>query len=271
MTRPFPRSPRRSLAPSLALARRAWPLGLFYLTQVLLGTTGLIVVGALGTDALAAVGLSRTLVFSWLAVGLAVLGAGLVLMAATPLATERREIVQASVGLGGVLLVGAVALQHGAPGALRLAGHDPAVIGLFADYTAVPVWAVLPAIAYVTLQNVLVAAGITAPIAISAASMVGANLVASVVLVHGAPGIEPRRIEGAAIATVIVELGGAAVLWIACRKRALLGTDRAGALKRSTRSRLETEPACSTSLAEAAAATSNRQVRCGRRPSRSPV
>ena len=222
MPRAFRRSVRRASAPSLALTRRAWPLGLFHLTQVLLGVTDLAVVGALGVDELAAVGLGRTWMFSYLAVGIAVLGAALVLLAETESAARRAEIVQGSIALAGVLLLGGLGLQAAVPDALRAVGHDPVVIGRFSDYTGTLVWMIGPAALYAVLKNVLAGAGTTALVAVSAALMVIGNLVASVVLVHGASGIEPMGVRGAAIATVAVNVVGAGVLWVGCRRRGLL-------------------------------------------------
>lgn len=43
---------------TLFLVRTALPIGTFYLTEILVGLTDLAVVGALGTEALAAVGLA---------------------------------------------------------------------------------------------------------------------------------------------------------------------------------------------------------------------
>lgn len=107
------------------LARTALPLGLFFLTEVLLGITDLAVVGALGGQEVAAVGLGKTVILSYLTVGLAVLSAALIYMAEQSDARRREAIMRASLVIAAFMALLGVALNAGVVTILPLAGYDP--------------------------------------------------------------------------------------------------------------------------------------------------
>ncbi|MEM0948187.1 MAG: MATE family efflux transporter [Pseudomonadota bacterium] len=195
-----------------SLVRAALPIAGFYLTGILLGLTDLAVVGVLGTEALAAVGLGKTIVFSLLVVGFAVLSIGTVLMAEAADAAQRGPVLLAALLLTIPFTAIALSLPSIAERVLRHSDYPPEVISLFAAYTQVLAWAIGPALVFAAFKNVLVAVGRTGPIFALSLLILVANAVASIVLVHGIGGWGGLGVAGAAWATVGVEVGAAVVL-----------------------------------------------------------
>ena len=206
-----------SSAPSpdtaVSLVRRALPIGMFYLAEILVGLTDLAVVGALGTLPLAAVGLAKTILLSFMAVGFAVLSVGTVFMAENSTPRHCGKVVAGSL----VLIVPFAALTIFAGtqmGPLLLcSGYNPELVVLFDAYARVLAWAIGPALVFAALKNVLNAVGRTAAIGWLSVGIVLANLAGSIALVHGVGAWTGMGVAGAAWATLGVNAGAAIVLF----------------------------------------------------------
>lgn len=217
---------------TLSLLRTALPIGTFYLTEILVGLTDLAVVGALGTEALAAVGLGKTVMFSALTVGFAVLSVGTVLMAENPTARRCGQVVAGSMLIMLAFLALGVAVARGLGIVLTQSGYAPSLVALVDAYAGVLAWAVGPAMVFAAFKNVLNATGRTGVIVWISAGIVIVNLVASIALVHGfgAFGVPLWGLEawpglgvaGAAWATVGVNAVAALALLIHVTRRSLI-------------------------------------------------
>lgn len=194
----------RSFSPvtALSLVRTALPIGTFYLTEILVGLTDLAVVGALGTTPLAAVGLAKTVLFSVMVVGFAVLSIGVVLMAERPDARLRGRVVVASGLIALLVTVAAVAFAWAARPVFDASGYDPDLVMAFDAYARVLAWALAPALLYAALKNVLNAADRTDAIGWLSVGIVLGNLAGSILLVHGVGNWDGLGVAGAAWATV---------------------------------------------------------------------
>lgn len=202
-----------------SLVRTAAPLGLFYLTEVLVGLTDLAIVGALGPQPLAAVGLAKTVILSFLTIGGGVLSAALIFMAESPAPKRRSALVRASA----LIALGFAALGLGVHwsmlGLLPLAGYAPDLVAHYRAYGDVMVWVIAPALGLAICKNVLNAVGRTGIIAFVAAFIVLGNLGLSIVLTHGVPGFDGMGVAGTGLATVLVNLAAFAFLAVHCVRK----------------------------------------------------
>lgn len=195
-----------------SLTLTAMPIAAFCLTGILLGLTDLAVVGVLGTDALAAVGLGKTIMFSLMVIGFAVLSIGTVLMAERTEARHRGAVFVAVLIVTFPFIILGLVLPTAARAVLVASAYEPQIVRLFGDYTGVVSMAIGPALVFASLKNVLVAVGRTWPIvALSVLILVG-NATASILLVHGFGQWDGMGVAGAAWATVGVETAAALVL-----------------------------------------------------------
>ena len=205
-----------------SLSRTAAPLGLFYLTEVLVGLTDLAVVGALGPQPLAAVGLAKTVVLAFLTIGGGVLSAALIFMAEDPAPERRSALVRASI----LIALGFAALGftvHWAMLALLPpAGYAPDLVAHYRAYGDVMVWAIAPALGLAICKNVLNAVGRTGIIAFVAAFIVLGNLGLSIVLTHGVAGFDGMGVAGTGLATVLVNLAAFAFLAVHCVRKGIV-------------------------------------------------
>jgi MATE family multidrug resistance protein len=203
-----------SVSTARGILRDAMPIWAFYLTEIMVGLTDLAVVGALGTDALAAVGLGKTILFSFLTVGFAIVSVGTILMA------ENLSAIRCGQVPGGSLIVSsgfaglAVAISAAAPSLLLASGYKADLIDLFRAYVTVLAFATGPAMAFAVLKNVLVAHGRTGAISWLSVGIVVGNLVGSMLLVHGLGPWEGLGVSGAAWATVGANACAAAALFV---------------------------------------------------------
>lgn len=222
---------------ALSLVRRALPIGTFYLAEILVGLTDLAVVGALGTLPLAAVGLAKAILLSFMAVGFAVLSIGTVFMAENPTPAHCGRIVAASL----VLIVPFAALTILAGSQLGLlltrSGYDAELVILFDAYARVLAWTIGPALVFAPLKNVLNAIGRTAAIGWLSVGIVLANLAGSIALVHGVGGWNGMGVAGAAWATLGVNVGAAAILFAHVMRRSFVtfASVRLGTVLRTAR------------------------------------
>ncbi len=144
-----------------SLSRTAAPLGLFYLTEVLVGLTDLAVVGALGPQPLAAVGLAKTVVLAFLTIGGGVLSAALIFMAEDPAPERRSALARASILIALGFAALGFAVHWTMLALLPPAGYAPDLVAHYRAYGDVMVWAVAPALGLAICKNVLNAVGRT--------------------------------------------------------------------------------------------------------------
>lgn len=196
-----------------SLLQTAAPVADFYLTEILVGLTDLAVVGALGATELAAVGLGKTLLFSVMVTGFAVLSIGTVIMAERPTASRCGAVIQASIPVMALFVLFGVIVGSFAGALLERGGYAPDLVAAFEDYARVLAWALAPALFFAVLKNVLNALARTGAIIWVSVGIVAGNLVASVVLVHGAGAWDGLGVSGAAWATLGVNAMAAAVLF----------------------------------------------------------
>ena len=205
-----------------SLSRTAAPLGLFYLTEVLVGLTDLAVVGALGPQPLAAVGLAKTVVLAFLTIGGGVLSAALIFMAEDPAPERRLALARASI----LIALGFAALGFTVHwtmlALLPPAGYAPDLVAHYRAYGNVMVWAIAPALGLAICKNVLNADGRTGIIAFVAAFIVLGNLGLSIVLTHGVAGFDGMGVTGTGLATVLVNLAAFAFLAVHCVRKGIV-------------------------------------------------
>lgn len=212
-----------------SLVRRALPIGTFYLAEILVGLTDLAVVGALGTLPLAAVGLAKTILLSFMAVGFAVLSIGTVFMAENPTPRHCGTVVAGSMLL--IVPFAALTIVVGTQlgSLLTRSGYDPELVVLFDAYARVLAWAIGPALVFAACKNVLNAVSRTAAIGWLSVGIVLANLVGSIVLVHGVGNWNGMGVAGAAWATLGVNATAAAILFVFVLRRSFVSFAAAGA------------------------------------------
>ena len=205
-----------------SLSRTAAPLGLFYLTEVLVGLTDLAVVGALGPQPLAAVGLAKTVVLAFLTIGGGVLSAAVIFMAEDPAPERRSALARASI----LIALGFAALGFTVHwtvlALLPPAGYAPDLVAHYRAYGDVMVWAIAPALGLAICKNVLNAVGRTGIIAFVAAFIVLGNLGLSIVLTHGVAGFDGMGVTGTGLATVLVNLAAFAFLAVHCVRKGIV-------------------------------------------------
>ena len=205
-----------------SLSRTTAPLGLFYLTEVLVGLTDLAVVGALGPQPLAAVGLAKTVVLAFLTIGGGVLSAALIFMAEDPAPERRSALARASILIALGFAALGFAVHWTMLALLPPAGYAPDLVAHYRAYGDVMVWAVAPALGLAICKNVLNAVGRTGIIAFVAAFIVLGNLGLSIALTHGVAGFDGMGVTGTGLATVLVNLAAFAFLAVHCVRKGIV-------------------------------------------------
>jgi MATE family multidrug resistance protein len=191
------------------LLRVAFPLALYYLTEVAMGLTDMVIVGRLGSDELAAVGLSAGIIIEAIVVCFALLSVVGVL-SSHALGSGDRDRVSAIVGQGFwvalSLAVLVVALTAWLPELFVVTGQDPEVVRLSRDYLAWMIWVTPLALCFVVLRNFLTVLSRTEAIACVTVPAVGLNLLLNYLLVFGVHGFPEMGVAGAGLASIIVNL-----------------------------------------------------------------
>lgn len=201
-----PRQPRGEFP---RLMRVASPLALYYLTEVAMGVTDMVIVGRLGSDELGAVGLSAGIVIEALVVCFGLLSVVGVL-SSHALGAGRRQQVATIVGQGFwmalSLSVVVVSLTAMLPRLFSITGQDPGIVRLAGAYLAWMIWVAPFALCFVVLRNFLTVLSRTLVIACVTVPAVGLNLLLNYLLVFGAWGFPEMGVAGAGLADVIVNL-----------------------------------------------------------------
>lgn len=210
-----PLAPGRSGSPFLRELRRllavAVPITVSQLGQVGMSTADTIMVGPLGAEALAAVGLGSALHVATL-----VLFAG-TLLGMGPLVSQafgagdretcRRVLVQ-GLWLSLALAVPLVWLTLRGGDFARLLGQPPAVAELAGRYMAALAWGIPPALLFLAFRQFLEGMGKVAPAMLMTFLGLGINVAANTALIHGVEGwISPLGVVGSGWATSVVRWG----------------------------------------------------------------
>lgn len=198
------------------LLRVALPITLTNLVQSAYDIVNAYWVGRLGGDAIAAVAASGPLFFVLISLGSGLSTAGAVLIAQN--AGARRFEALDHVAAQTLLMVGLIALAFSAIGLaaalplLRLIGVEPGIQDLAVSYLDVRYFGMLPMFSFMAMQAMLQAVGeVRYAMQVQIASVV-ANALLDPLLIFGVGPIPGLGVRGAALATVLVQLGALAIL-----------------------------------------------------------
>lgn len=169
--------------------------------------TDMIIVGRLGSNELAAVGLSADWFYVLLLMGMGVVSIVGVLAAqslgANNLNGARHAVEQGLIVATLMSVPVMLGIWYLGP-ALRLANQDPHVLQLVIDYSRPLAWCVLPVLWFAVLRSFVTAMARTSVIMLIAAVALILNLAINYVLVFGKFGFPAFGVAGAAYGTVIV-------------------------------------------------------------------
>jgi MATE family multidrug resistance protein len=203
MTKPPNLSVEGFSAESRALLAIALPLTGTYITETVMPLGNTMIVGRLGTDALAGVGLASNLLLYLLVVGIDIVGISSVLMAESVGSGDGEKLsitVSQSLWLATVLSIPATILCWELPEILGVLKEPREIIGPVRLYLHSAAWCILPTLWMAVIRSFAAAIGKTRPIMVVSAVSVGVNLALCYVLVFGAMGIPPQGVLGAGLA-----------------------------------------------------------------------
>jgi MATE family multidrug resistance protein len=183
------------------------PLMAAYVAEMGMMITDMIIVGRLGANELAAVGLTADWFYVLLLIGMGVISIVGVLAAQSLGEGNRQGIIDAAEQGMIVATISSVPVMllvwYLAP-ALNLTGQDPDVIRLIGDYSRPLALSVLPALWFAVLRNFVTAmAKASIIMSVTVAALV-LNLVLNYTLVYGKFGMPALGVTGAAYGTTIV-------------------------------------------------------------------
>jgi len=217
------------------ITRIALPLTAAYVAEMAMVITDMIIVGRLGSNELAAVGLAGDLFWIFLLIGMGVISIVGVLAAqslgagdvqATRDACDQGMIAATITSLpivAGVWFLGPI---------LEFAAQDPAVVRLVTDYARALAAAVVPALWFVVLRNYVTALARSAAIGWIMVCAVLLNLALNYTLVFGHLGLPALGVVGAGIGTTLVNWIMFAALVLYVRRAAPIAAHRPRILPR---------------------------------------
>lgn len=223
--------PRRSTSTvelvdeSRTLLRIAGPIILSQLGAVGLTTMDTIMVGPLGADALAAVGLSGSLHWALLVIVTGTLfGMGPLVSQAFGAGDrfECRRILVQGLWLAALLAIPIFAMNAAGEWIALTLGQGAEISVVIGDYMWALAWGVLPYMLFIAFRQFLEGMSLTKPAMVITFVGLGVNLVANAILIYGVAGIvEPMGAVGCGWATTIVRWAMlvAMVFWIARNPR----------------------------------------------------
>lgn len=189
------------------LLRIGMPLTAAYVAEMGMFITDMIIVGRLGSNELAAVGLAGDWFWVLLLIGMGVISIIGVIAAQSLGAGDKQGVVDA--GEQGMIAATVASIPvmlcvwFLGP-VLGYARQDPEVVRLITDYSRVLTWAVLPALWFVVLRHYITALGRSAAIGWITVSALALNVALNYTLVFGKFGFPALGIVGAGIGTTIV-------------------------------------------------------------------
>ncbi len=183
------------------------PLTAAYVGEMIMVITDMIIVGRLGSNELAAVGLAGDWFWVLLLIGMGIISI-VGVIAAQCLGAEDHQGVMAA-GEQGMIAATITAVPVMAcvwylGPVLGWAQQDPEVVRLITGYSRVLTWAVLPALWFVVLRNYITALARSAAIGWITFGALGLNVLLNYTLVYGKFGFPAMGVVGAGLGTTIV-------------------------------------------------------------------
>lgn len=183
------------------------PLTAAYVAEMGMVITDMIIVGRLGSNELAAVGLAGDWFWVLLLIGMGVISIVGVIAAQNLGSGDREGVV--SVSEQGMIAAAITSVPvmlcvwYLGP-VLGLAKQDPDIVRLITDYSRVLTWAVFPALWFVVLRNYVTALARSAAIGWITVFALGLNVALNYTLVFGKFGFPALGVVGAGIGTTVV-------------------------------------------------------------------
>ena len=203
--RPAPITWRHELAATLRLS---WPLVLTQLATIALTTIDVIMIGWLGPDELAAATLATSLIFPLTFFGIGLLAATAAMFSqeigAIRLRGVRRTLRQ-GFWVAISLCLPCLVFLWNAEAMMLLMGQDPWLAASAANYVRLAMWGLLPLMCFTVLRNLVTAHSRPRSSLIILVLAIGVNAVADYVLIFGKFGAPALGLEGAALATLLVQ------------------------------------------------------------------
>ena len=183
------------------------PLATAFVAEMGMVITDMIIVGRLGSNELAAVGLAGDWFWVLLLIGMGVISIVGVIAAQSLGAGDDQAVIDT--GEQGMIAATVASIPvmlcvwYLGP-VLGLARQDPDVVRLITEYTQILAWAVLPALWFVVLRNYITALARSAAIGWITIAALGLNVAFNYTLVYGKFGFPALGVAGAALGTTTV-------------------------------------------------------------------
>src|SRR5258705_6629292 len=202
----------------LETIKLAWPMALTQLGQIAMMTTDLALIGRLGSDAVAAVGLAQMILFAGFALGMGPVSA-VAPLAAQAFGARNPRMVRRSlrVGLWAAVMLGIPvnAVQLWGEDILIAGGQSPEAAALAARYLTSLAWSMIPAWCFIALRNFMGAINHPEPALWVTLAAVPINGLLAYALIYGAFGLPSLDLLGAGLATTFVNVAMCIVaVWI---------------------------------------------------------
>jgi MATE family multidrug resistance protein len=183
------------------------PLTAAYVAEMGMVITDMIIVGRLGSNELAAVGLAGDWFWVLLLIGMGVISIVGVIAAQCLGAGDHRGVVE--VGEQGMIAATITSIPVMAcvwylGPVLGMARQDPDIVRLITDYARILTWAVFPALWFVALRHYVTALARSAGIGWITVAALGLNVALNYTLVYGKFGFPALGVTGAGYGTTIV-------------------------------------------------------------------
>jgi multidrug resistance protein, MATE family len=207
----------------LETIKLAWPMALTQLGQIAMMTTDLALIGRLGPDAVAAVGLAQMILFAGFALGMGPVSA-VAPLAAQAFGARNPRMVRRSlrVGLWAAVLLGIPVnlVQLWGEDILIAGGQTGEAATLAARYLTSLAWSMIPAWCFIALRNFMGAVNRPEPALWVTLAAIPLNGLLAYGLINGAFGLPRLDLLGAGLATTCVNIAMCiAAIWTcyACR------------------------------------------------------
>src|SRR5262245_15572240 len=206
---------RTEIADTIKLA---WPMALPQLGQITMMTTDLALIGRLGAEAVAAVGLAHLILFLGFVLGMGPVSA-VAPLASQAFGARQPRMVRRSlrVGLWVAVMLGVPinVVQLWGEDILMSAGQSAEASALAARYLTSLAWSMIPAWCFIALRNFMGALGRPQPALWITLAAIPLNALLAYALINGAFGMPRLDLLGAGLATTIVNVSMcAAAIWI---------------------------------------------------------
>ncbi len=191
------------------------PLVGSHIAQVAIGVTDSVMLGWYDVDALAAVTLGWSMFFIIFIVGSGFAFAVLPMVAAAMAqddVTQARRVTRMGMWLSAIYGVALMPVMIWSEPLLLLIGQEPRIAALAADYMAIVAWGMVPSLLVMVLKNYLAALERTPAILWITIVTAILNAILNYALIFGNFGLPELGLTGAAIASVLMQLAGLAIM-----------------------------------------------------------